>query len=62
LRASHGRASSIGRSGPSKDEAWTMMNGYDSIFSVMWGMGLTWLVLLVLAVLAIAALIKYLSD
>lgn len=39
-----------------------MMNGFETMSSTMWGMGLTWLVLLVLAILGIAALIKYLSE
>lgn len=37
-----------------------MMNGMMDGGSMMWGMGLIWLLLIALLVLAIAALIKYL--
>lgn len=38
-----------------------MMDGMMNGGSMMWGMGLVWLLVIVLLVLALAALVKYLS-
>ena len=39
-----------------------MMNGYGMMSGGIWGMGLTWLIVLVVLILGVAALIKYLRN